>query len=254
MRGIIHTNIHPADIFPYQSHHQHQHSSDKHEGGHQGTETDGHHRIYQLLNNCIQTIKESEESTSGADHGGNPQRFFTESRKTVEPQTQELTQCIPGFSRLSVLMLHRHVFYIARRTKNKADYIRVGILVPQHLIHNKTSCRKETGHVQISRLAQHEFQHQIIHPASEIAECIMMLMLIFCIDHIAAFLQALQQILYCKSRSLAVVIHTYQDIPFHLMKTRHQRRMLTEIPRQVYAADVGIFPAEFPDDIEGIIR
>ena len=81
-----------------------------------------------------------------------------------------------------------------------------------------------------------------------------MLVLIFRIDHIAAFLQSLHKISNGRCGSLPVIIHADQDLSLHLMEARHQRGVLSEIPGQIHSYDILLLVTKLPDHLKCVIR
>ena len=74
----------------------------------------------------------------------------------------------------------------------------------------------------------------------------MLLMFIFCINHIGPPVDGSQEPAHLVRRGLPVIVETYDPVALRRVQSRHQRRMLAKISRKADAMPaVRLFSAEF---------
>ena len=99
-----------------------------------------------------------------------------------------------------------------------------------------------------------EIVHQLIDLASHIPECGMLFMFVAGVNGIETLFQLAQQLVHFIRRCLSVIIQTHHVIAVGVTKSRHQCRMLSEIPGKADSLDIVIFITQIPYGSHGIVR
>ena len=82
----------------------------------------------------------------------------------------------------------------------------------------------------------------------------MLFMFVAGVNGIETLFQLAQQLVHFIRRCLSVIIQTHHVIAVGVTKSRHQCRMLSEIPGKADSLDIVIFITQIPYGSHGIVR
>ena len=207
-----------------------------------------------MFDNNVDGIDEAQHRRCHAGIGGQTQRLDGEGGKAVHPQAQQLADGVAGFTLLPLPVVHRHIAQLPGGAEHQPVHIGEAVLVVEHFIDNEALGGQIAGDGQVLGLAQHDLGHFVVDAGAPVAESGMLLMLIGGVDHVIALLQLLKQLAHLIGGRLAVIVQADHNIPGAVVKTGHQRPVLTEVSGQVHGGDMTVLPCQGGDHSKGVVR
>src|SRR6266513_2284913 len=167
--GLI--KIKPTEIFADQAENHELNPGKKYDTSQNGRNADGY--IFsdpKLVDQDRNQCDDAETGSEQTDINRNSQWLDRKIQKHVQPQSNQLTQCIARWPALADAMFHRNLADVSRHPINQSIGVGIRAAIFDNFVDQKTIHHFEAREIKILRFVQHQGRDPIVKTTAEISE------------------------------------------------------------------------------------
>ena len=206
-----------------------------------------------FIDNYVNSVDKADYRSDYADKGGNSQRLDRKRRKAVNPEQEQLADCVARLALEPFAVVNLDVFNLIGNSYEQSADVGEGVGIAQNLVGNIALAGKVAHNLQILRLADKPLSHFVVDLAAEVSKAGVHFVLVLGKNQVAAVVKRVNEFEHLVCRRLSVVVKGYGNVARHERKARHKRRVLSEVAREVDSLDVRIFRRELFDYREYVV-